>query len=183
MSFNDDKKEIQERVIDLIDKTNDKFGLGMAYPTITYDLKGTVAGQAFYYENKLRLNSIALKKYREHFIEQTVGHEVAHLTAFKRHGGGISPHGTEWKNFMRFFHLPPDRCHTYDLPSARGGSRKRYVCQSCPKEFSLSAIKHNRWLRGENKLSCQRCGGKVVWENTVPQKKKPSEVGMDLIEF
>ena len=183
MSFNDDRKEIEKRVIGLIDDANSKFDLNLAYPTITYDLKGKVAGQAFYYENKLRLNSVALKNYRDHFIKQTVGHEVAHLTAFKRHGSEISPHGTEWKNFMRFFRLPPDRCHTYELPSARGGAKKRYVCEGCDKDFQVSTIKHNRWLRGQNRLRCNKCGGKVVWENTVLKKKNPSDGLMDLIEF
>ena len=110
MSFNKDRNEIQERVEKLVDISNEKLGLNMSYPKITYDLKGTVAGQAFYYENKLRLNSVALKNYRDHFIKQTVGHEVAHLVAFQKHGHDIKPHGYEWANVMRMYKLPPDRC-------------------------------------------------------------------------
>lgn len=181
-SFNHNKKEIQKRVEDLVDNVNSKFNLKWAYPKITYDLKGTTAGQAFYYENKLRLNSVALKNYRDHFIKQTVGHEVAHLAAFKKHGSDISPHGTEWKNLMRFFKLPPDRCHSYDLPPARGGGKKQYVCEKCSKDYKVSVIKHNKWLRGQHTFSCSRCRGKVVWEKM--NKKKNAQDGlMDLIEF
>jgi SprT protein len=182
VSFNKDKNEIQERVEKLVDISNEKLGLNMSYPKITYDLKGTVAGQAFYYENKLRLNSVALKNYRDHFIKQTVGHEVAHLVAFQKHGGDIKPHGYQWANVMRMYKLPPDRCHTYDLPSARGGTRKNYACERCGKDYKIGPIKHNKWLRGEQSFRCTRCNGKVVWENM--KKKKVKNSGrMDLIDF
>ena len=183
MSFNDDKKEIQARVENLVALANFTHDLGMEYPKITYDLKGTTAGQAFYYENKLRLNSIALKNYRDHFIDQTVGHEVAHLVAFQKNGGDIKPHGYEWRNIMRMYKLPPDRCHTYDLPSARGGGKKNYVCVSCGKDYKIGPIKHNKVLRGKQRLRCTRCHGKVEWVKFVAVKKVKDSGRMDLIEF
>ena len=182
MSFNDDKKEIQARVENLVDLANFTHDLGMEYPKIIYDLKGTTAGQAFYYENKLRLNSVALKNYRDHFIDQTVGHEVAHLVAFQKNGGDIKPHGYEWRNIMRMYNLPPSRCHSYDLPSARKITRHNYICESCGKKTPLTTFKHNQWLKGKRAFSCRPCGGKVVWGNAMKRKVKISD-RMDLIEF
>ena len=181
MSFNQDKKEIEERVEKLFDLASNKLNLKLKYPKIVYDLKGQVAGQAWYVENKLRLNATALKNYRNDFIEQTVGHEVAHLLAFRKHGAYIKPHGLEWKNVMRLFKLPPTRCHTYELPSARAVTRKLYVCERCGKETGVTQYKHNRWLRGEISFRCKPCDGKVVWAKTA--KKKEKEKRMDLIEF
>jgi SprT protein len=182
MSFNQDKKEIESRVTDLYDLASDKLNLKLKYPKITYDLKGSVAGQAWYVDNKLRLNATALKNYRDDYIKQTVGHEVAHLIAFCKHGAVIKPHGFEWKNVMRLFKLPPNRCHTYDLPSARSsGSKKPYVCEGCSKEYKIGPIKHNRWLRGEQTFRCPRCQGKVVWTKMTKEKKEKGL--MDLIEF
>lgn len=181
MSFNRDKKEIEERVARLFDLASDKLSLRLKYPKITYDLKGQVAGQAWYSDNKLRLNPIALKNYRDDFIKQTVGHEVAHLIAFRKHGAYIKPHGLEWKNVMRLFRLPPNRCHTYDLPKARNVVRKLYSCNGCGAETGVTQYKHNRWMRGEISFRCKRCNGKVVWAKMVKEKQKKQR--MDLIDF
>ena len=83
---------------------------------------------------------------------------------------------------MRMYKLPPSRCHSYDLPSARKITRHNYVCESCGKETPLTTFKHNQWLKGKRTFSCRPCGGKVVWVNAMKRKVKISD-RMDLIEF
>ena len=87
-------------------------------PTVSFRLRGQKAGVAHLDENLLRFNPQLYRENREHFLEQTVAHEVAHLIAHQLFGPRIRPHGEEWQLIMRgIYGLPPDpRVPTLDLP-------------------------------------------------------------------
>jgi len=59
---------------------------------------------------------------------------------------------------MTAFGLEPSRCHEFDLAqvSTRRQRRFRYRCDC--REHELSATRHNRILRGEQRYSCRKCG-------------------------
>ena len=87
-------------------------------------------------------------KTEQHFIEQTVAHEVAHLLAHELFGPRVQSHGKEWQAIMvKVFGLPADRCHTYDTKRV---SRRPWVyqCQCEGKTITLSTIRHNRAKKG-----------------------------------
>ena len=48
-------------------------------PAVSLRLRGLKAGVAHLTENKLRFNAQLYRENREHFLRQTVAHEVAHL--------------------------------------------------------------------------------------------------------
>ena len=73
--------EIKERLITLNQAALDWFDYDEDLPRLTWDLKGTVGGQAYLNQNMIRINQEALKKYKENYIKQTIGHEFAHLVA------------------------------------------------------------------------------------------------------
>ena len=154
--------EIQERLMTLNQAALDHWGYDFDLPTLTWDLRGTVGGQAYLNQNMIRINQEALKKYKDNYIKQTIGHEFAHLVAYKslRHRG----HGRSWAKVMRSFDLFPDRCHDYDLTPARVVKKQYlYACQKCGKEFNFTAIRHNKMMRNKSHYRHSTDGGKLVY--------------------
>src|SRR5690554_6055546 len=78
-------------------------------PQVSLRLRGQKAGVAHLQENLLRFNAQLYRDNREHFLKQTVAHEVAHLVAHQLFGPRIKPHGEEWQSIMRgVYQLPAD---------------------------------------------------------------------------
>ncbi|KEQ13777.1 hypothetical protein GZ77_15940 [Endozoicomonas montiporae] len=125
-------------------------------PAILLNLRGETAGQAWPERNQLRLNRVLLEENQQHFLKHTLGHEVAHLIADQVFGRKIRPHGREWTFIMeQVFNLPAKRTHSYDTSQAA----KRpfaYICKCPDKVIHLSAIRHNRALRG-TVYQCASC--------------------------
>jgi SprT protein len=103
-----------------LDLLQTKAGIYLPRPRVKFELRGTVAGRAYYSKNLIQFNPILLDENPEHFVKQTVGHEVAHLAAFVKHGGQIRPHGSEWSRVMWALGLPAKRCHNYDISTVTG---------------------------------------------------------------
>lgn len=72
-------------------------------------------------QRRIRLNRILLE--RSGVLPEAVGHELAHLVAFTRHGPGCRPHGLEWQQLMRAANLPARR--TLRVPLAKPRSPNR----------------------------------------------------------
>lgn len=115
--------ECMEKVRFYVEELRTRAGIILPMPRITFDLRGTTAGRAFYTQNRVAFNPILLDQNPEHFVQQTVGHEVAHLAAFVKHGGHIKPHGPEWSRIMWALRLPARRCHNYDVSTITGQRR------------------------------------------------------------
>lgn len=104
----------------------------------------TTAGTAHCWKLQIRLNP----KLKNHPGEtrQTFLHELAHLLAFHRHGGGIQSHGREWKLACADLGIPGEsRCH--DLPWSMP-VRWVGICPSCAK-------RSYRRRRGD--VACGKC--------------------------
>ena len=147
---------IQQRVMKLYDQAESYLSKRFKRPYIRLDLRGESAGQAWPKKYQLRFNPVLLKENKDHFLTQTVAHEVAHLLAYELFGSRIQAHGKEWQAIMvKVFHLPADRCHTYDTSQS---SRKQwlYRCRCSDKTIALSTIRHNRSNKGTVYL-CTSC--------------------------
>jgi len=110
-------------------------------PTIRFDVKSRVGGMAITGgadDWTVRLNPILCFENEDHFMTQTVGHEVAHLVTRVVHGNvktveengkqvikKVRSHGKEWKSVMVALGLKPETYHTYDTSSIEGGKRRR----------------------------------------------------------
>ncbi|HEY6611543.1 MAG TPA: SprT family zinc-dependent metalloprotease [Pseudomonas sp.] len=130
-------------------------------PQISLRLRGLKAGVAHLTENRLRFNAQLYRENREHFLRQTVAHEVAHLVAHQRFGAGIRPHGSEWQQVMlKVYSLPAERCHTYEVK--RRQRPYLYRCQCPDGEFPFTPQRHALVLRGRSYL-CRRCRATLVF--------------------
>ncbi len=151
-----DLHQLQERIVELYRQAESFFNKSFQKPYIRLDLKGETAGQAWIEKRQLRFNPVLLKENREHFIKQTVAHEVAHLLAYDIHGPRIRAHGREWHSIMtHVFQLPADRCHSYDT---KRSSRRNwlYQCLCEGKTIALGTTRHNRSQKGTIYL-CTTC--------------------------
>ncbi|MDF5862155.1 SprT family zinc-dependent metalloprotease [Pseudomonas aeruginosa] len=136
-------------------------------PTVSFRLRGQKAGVAHLDENLLRFNPQLYRENREHFLEQTVAHEVAHLIAHQLFGPRIRPHGEEWQLIMRgIYGLPPDRCHTYAV-KRRATTRYLYRCH-CPEhnDFPFSPQRHTLVAKGRRYYR-RRCKATLVFTGEV----------------
>lgn len=127
-------------------------------PTISYKQRGTTAGSAYLKEWEIRLNPSLLIENKEHFIDEVVPHELAHLLVFRVFGRkGIAPHGKEWKWMMQHvLEVTAKRTHNFAVTTVKSKTF-RYHC-ACEMTHELTIRRHNKVLRGENQYLCRRCG-------------------------
>jgi predicted SprT family Zn-dependent metalloprotease len=131
-------KECQSQVKWYVDYAKDRCGLYMPYPKVLFSLKGTTAGRAFYHEHTIKFNPTLLRENPDTFLEQTTGHEVSHLVAFRLNNEKIDPHGREWRVVMLKMGLPPNRCHNYD--TSRVPSKLGRVANNRPQTTYVSNL-------------------------------------------
>ncbi|WP_437880368.1 SprT family zinc-dependent metalloprotease [Pseudomonas sp. LRF_L74] len=155
-------ESLYKRVEDCYQQAEAFFKCPFPRPEVSFKLRGQKAGVAHLSENLLRFNPKLYSENREHFLKQTVAHEVAHLIAHHLFGGRIQPHGEEWQLIMRgVYELPPDRCHTYDV-GRRKVTRYLYLCQCPEEEFPFSAQRHTLVAKGR-RYFCRRCRATLVF--------------------
>jgi predicted SprT family Zn-dependent metalloprotease len=157
------KQRCKERLV----QCKKQLGFPASMPTISFDLKGTTAGEAHHGINHVRLNAGLLNKYPEHFVHHVVGHELAHLAAKERHADKkIAGHGFEWRHEMSKLGLPAYQYHVYDISPApasplRAQKHPRFLPETirvqCP--CSVATLRGKRlidWQEGLV-LCCPKC--------------------------
>lgn len=127
-------------------------------PTINYKQRGTTAGSAYLQAWEIRINPILLIENTEHFIDEVIPHELAHLLVYHTFGRkGIAPHGKEWKWMMQHvLEVTASRTHNFSVNSVK--SRTVTYCCGCPSTHELTIRRHNKVMRGENQYLCRKCG-------------------------
>lgn len=131
-------------------------------PQVSFKLRGQKAGVAHLNTNQLRFNPQLYQENREHFLKQTVAHEVAHLIAHQMFGGRIRPHGEEWQSIMRgVYELTPDRCHSYEI-RRRQTNRYIYRCACDGQDFPFSPQRHALVRKGR-RYFCRSCRATLVF--------------------
>jgi SprT protein len=152
--------ELEQKVEDTLGRLEDVYGKKFKRPAILYDLRGRMGGMARCNNGvySIRINREALHKERDHYIKQTVPHEVAHIAVFQLYPNAKA-HGYEWKRVMRALGLTPSRCHTYELTPTRRAQRYEATC-SC-RTIELTSVRVNRMRKG-TKYFCTTCKGNLT---------------------
>ncbi|ROO07102.1 SprT family protein [Pseudomonas fluorescens] len=155
-------EQLNTRVEDCYQLAESFFKRSFPRPVVSLKLRGQKAGVAHLHENLLRFNPQLYRENTEHFLKQTVAHEVAHLIAHQLFGDRIQPHGEEWQLIMRgVYELPPDRCHTYAI-KRRSVTRYIYKCPCAESDFPFSAQRHSLVRQGRRYL-CRSCRSTLVF--------------------
>lgn len=152
------KNEILEAVEQAFKKADRYFGYDFPRVLSRFDLTGTTAGYFCTRStgNFFRFNVKIAKENREHYLKQTVPHEVAHAVARGHYNTRrIKPHGSEWKMVMtEVMGVPATRCHSYDVSSSRKMKTFDYACGCQVHKITLTRV--NKIKRG-TKYTCRKC--------------------------
>jgi|WetSurMetagenome_2_1015567.scaffolds.fasta_scaffold26866_4 SprT protein len=126
-------------------------------PGIRYTLRGKAAGRAWPQKWEISLNPRLAELNGDRFIMETVTHEIAHLIAFRLNPKD-RPHGRTWESIMLAFGQEPKRLHDYDFSGIAGlrTPRQRYAYACDCRGHQITAIRHNRILRGAE-YRCMIC--------------------------
>jgi len=139
-----------------IDRANAIYNCGFVLPRITWDIRSKgIAGLAYRGEWRIALNPGYI--HENHLWDATIGHEIAHLIAFKLYPYSKQAHGPEWKMTMRRLGLAPKRCHAM----GRLGQTFNYKCPTCQTVFGLSPIVHKRMSFGQQRF-CMKPACKAI---------------------
>ena len=145
------RNRVENKILECLCKAEDVFRKTFPMIEVRYNLRGTCAGQYCYQRTFMgvteyfKLNSIILSENVEHYISQTVPHEVAHYIV-RSVFGRVQSHGAEWQGVMtKIFGLDSKRCHNYDVSNSKRKVRKHVWGCGC-KDYKLSSQKHNRVL-------------------------------------
>lgn len=158
--------ELKKRVNDKIAECAHKSGIDCGKIEVRYDINSKrLGGQALLRDNVIRLNPVYLNAHTEHYINDTVVHEWAHLAAHKKYGRYISAHGNEWKNTMRAVGVVPSRTHNYTVPEGVkvGKQTTKYaiVCNKCGEKMECGPKVFAKLNRGAS-YKHNRCGGTIA---------------------
>lgn len=137
---------------------------------VAFDLIGQSAGHYYPANNLIRYNSHIAAKYFEHFVQQTVTHEVSHHIVYQLTSKArtyAQAHGPEWKAVMRRFGVTPERCHNYDLSEIPSKRQRRFSYRCACMQHQLSATRHNRVQKGVS-YYCKSCGGELLADPISP---------------
>ena len=173
------KIAVANKIDDLQNESEMVFGSRVPNLQIKYNLHSvTTAGRArtnhYHSIYNVELHEAALLEYKEEYINEVIPHEFAHLIANCLYPS-IKPHGREWKRVMTFLGESPDRCHNMDLRKAiennidligksvrkkRQVKRYNYSC-GC-RNHMITAVRHNKIIKGKTEYSCRGCGETIV---------------------
>lgn len=158
------ESRVRQRLSELVRQASAKLGKPIPPPTVSFDLRGRTAGQAFLAKNHIRLNAVLLAENIVDFMEDTIPHELAHLLTHRVYGRRASAHGPEWQHMMRdVFNVAPSRCHRLDTTRASVSKAEWMYHCGCPgKVHELTARRHNTIQRGGAYL-CKLCGSRLVF--------------------
>ena len=156
------KNKVEARIKECIMKA----GVQLPPVKVAYDINSAqLGGEAHYSKNLIRVNPVFLNAYTDDYIEQTVGHEAAHLIARAKYGRMIDAHGPEWKRVMVDLGLKPARCHNYSVPAGvvAGKQMTKYecVCSRCSYTTQVGAKVANK-LRAGDVATHRGCGGRIT---------------------
>jgi SprT protein len=147
------------------DKLASEFSIEVPSIDVHFDLIGGTVGMYCRKRNQrsFRFNSYLFSKYWYENIENTVPHEVAHyacdlLFDYRR----IRPHGREWQAIMQFFGVEPTRTCQFDLEGIPKRSMRRFNYYCRCDTHQLSAIRHNRVERGQQRYVCRHCRSELI---------------------
>ncbi|MDM7860590.1 SprT family zinc-dependent metalloprotease [Alteromonas sp. ASW11-36] len=146
---------LQARVIELIDLATTWAAKSIKPPTLGFRAAGRNGGSAHLHKNHINLNRLFLVENPQHYMEQVLPHEIAHIVVHQLYGR-VKPHGIEWQTVMQeVFKCPPQVTH-HMQSSLVTSTTFPYQC-SCGT-VELTVRRHNKVMRQKQKYQCRRCG-------------------------
>lgn len=157
------QEKCKDKLFELVKVFRDEFNITIPEPKIVFNLRSrTIAGQAVY-PTTIRFSNTFLLNEQQHYIDNIVGHELAHFIIFHMQERGILPnniraHGVEWQKIMTLFNIKPDIYHTYKLEPRKHRKGSKVFVYSCGcQEVEIEEAKHKRIAKGTLMIRCRTC--------------------------
>lgn len=151
---------------DCIERAGQLLGREFEQPTVSFDLQGRAAGMYRVHRRQrhIRYNPYIFAKYFSDNLDNTVPHEAAHYLTDMLYGlGNIRPHGDEWRTVMQLLGAKPAVTCRYDLSGIPLRRQQRFSYRCACSMHAMSAVRHNRVLRGSGKYVCRQCRTELVF--------------------
>lgn len=155
---------MEKKVLDYIKKlentAKEVYGVIPEIKEVKFTKRGKSAGECTFDQTydyfKINFNKTLLNENKEKFLRVTVPHEYAHAVAQVVYG--TFAHDSYWRAVMNTFGIPnAPRTHKYKTTPVRVVKRKfQYTCD-CGRDWRLTAIRHNRIVKGTRTYSCPNC--------------------------
>lgn len=160
------KSLVYTEILKNIQIAQEHYGRDFIFPTVSFKLRGKVAGSCWYVRREIRINIPMFNDNEEDYILNTIPHEMAHLIAHDLYGKQSWGHGYYWQDVMiRCFQLDPTRCHDYDVAAHKVKRTVNYHNYDCGcRIYKLTTLKHNRAQNGKSTYTCRHCGGILLKE-------------------
>ena len=135
--------------------------------SVSFDLKGKVAGDFAWAEKHVRINAFVVSNYPDKLQELMI-HEVAHAVDYVQNGhrknsrGQYISHDAKFRGYMRDIAMQlgvvvdTTTTHQMNLPSARRMRKWEYEC-GCPNNIVVSTVMHNRMQKKNERRKCLSC--------------------------
>jgi SprT protein len=134
--------------------------MGLPLPLVTFDVRGTTAGKAYYRAHRVAFNLKLAEHVGLEAFQQTITHEVAHLVTALVYGKQ-QPHGWHWARVMEALGARPERCHSYDVSTVRVRRNTRTCKATCGcREHDVTPAMHAKLVAGV-RYRCGLCKGPV----------------------
>ena len=158
------KSHIEAKVAECMGIVRSKFKLTeFQDPKVCFDVTGTNGGEANYQDWSVHFNLEIAKTNLEHYLKQTVPHEIAHLVDYKKYGGW--GHKRTWKAIMKHvFGLTPDRCHSYDVSEVKKKKYDTYLYTCKCQEHKIKSNLHKKITLNDRKFSCVHCKHRITFK-------------------
>lgn len=162
------KNQLIDKVHEIYDRADQLYSRTFNRPFIKFKKRGKVAGTANYQSNTLNFNMVLFNENTDHFLIQTVTHEVSHLIANTLYGGWkkVKAHGIQWKSVMLKLGCTPDRCHSYDTSNSTVYQKAKFVYKCSCQNHVIGAVRHKRSMKG-TRYSCNVCKGRLTFVKRV----------------
>ena len=150
---------VEHRVLHFLDIAEHHYGMTFDCPTIVVRRMGTRGGTYHHNKNLLTFNIDLMRENPEHYWNDTIPHEVAHLVVnwqARKQRQRPRPHGPEWQLVMQScYGLQALRCHSYQTRPARCIPRNFLYRCHC-REHRLTSIMHKKLSKHYQAL-CKSC--------------------------
>lgn len=156
------QKQVIERLI-LLHGVYARAGVHFPMPSISFDLEGRAAGVAIRYRH-IRFNSDILTEYPTQFINEIVGHELAHIAAayIYKDKPRLLGHGIEWKLMMKIIGQDSNVYHDMVTPKMDEKFLHGYCdCSGDKPSSRFTNTKRNRFLLKYQAFVCTTCKGSI----------------------
>jgi SprT protein len=200
----DIRARVDAKIAECVAKINTHYDVTMPKMTVAYDINSVhLGGEAHPSKMHLRFNPVYLNAHTDHYIAQTVPHEVAHLGVHFVEGRSYHQvrtrsgrvrlkrdiHGGAWQMMMSVLGVPADRCHAYTTPegvtAGKPKTKYNYTCSVCqavvvvgPKHHAKLQAGARMWHRGcsSGRLVFATTAGKVSYAQARAQGTSPTSV-------